>query len=86
LPAIVSELTLVLTTLLDDLKKIKDARNAGRRKRFSRLDKYREQITALAENGGSTEDIRIWLRQKANVSVVRSTVWRALARWKADGE
>lgn len=71
--------------LVDDLNKIKAARKRGRRKRFSRLDMYREQISTLAATGGSTEDIRIWLRQHANVMVARSTVWRALARWKAEG-
>jgi len=71
--------------LVDDLNKIKAARKRGRRKRFSRLDMYREQISMLAATGGSTEDIRIWLRQHASVMVARSTVWRALARWKAEG-
>ena len=72
--------------LLDDLEKIKKARRGRRRKRFSRLDLYRDQIKTLSESGGSTEDIRIWLRQHANVKVARSTVWKALARWKAKGE
>jgi len=80
-----SELTPVSKRLVDDLNKIKAARKRGRRKRFSRLDMYREQISMLAATGGSTEDIRIWLRQHASVMVARSTVWRALARWKAEG-
>jgi len=80
-----SELTPVSKRLVDDLNKIKAARKRGRRKRFSRLDMYREQISTLAATGGSTEDIRIWLRQHASVMVARSTVWRALARWKAEG-
>lgn len=71
--------------LLDDLEKIKAARKRGRRKQHSRLKMYRKQIKALSENGGSTEDIRIWLRQHARIEVSQSTVWRALARWKKEG-
>jgi IS30 family transposase len=70
--------------LRDDLRQIQAARRRARPKHFrpSRLDPYRSEIEALAEAGGSLEDIRIWLRRRAKIEVHGSTIFRALRRWQ----
>lgn len=70
-------------SLEQDLMRIRSKRKLSERNRFSRLNMHRKQIEDLAELGASREEIRIWLRQKANVNVAASTISRALKRWKA---
>jgi hypothetical protein len=71
-------------SLLRDLERIRAARRAARPKYFrrSRLDPYRPQIEKLAWAGARLEDIRLWLRQRVRLDVNRSTISRALKRWK----
>jgi hypothetical protein len=72
--------------LRQELARIQEDRRRARPQRFrpSRLDPYRPQIEALADAGGSREDIRIWLRRVPRIEVTGRTVSRALRRWKAE--
>jgi hypothetical protein len=72
--------------LLNELARIRAARRASRRSRYpqSRLNRYRAQIERLAEAGASLAEIRDWLRRKARLVVARSTILRALRRWRGN--
>ncbi|PZN83054.1 MAG: hypothetical protein DM484_05265 [Candidatus Methylumidiphilus alinenensis] len=71
-----------LLKLENDLKGIRAKRDALKKIRYSRLNDYRQQIEGLRALGASREEIRIWLREKASITVVGSTVSRALKRWR----
>ena len=56
----------------------------ARRQRFSqsRLDRYRDELEALATKGASWRDLAAWLRQYKRVKVHSTTVGRRLAHWR----
>ena len=61
-------------------RKADDAKR--RRRRKSKLDKYRDEILFMKDAGASLSEIRAWLKQKGS-SAARSTVFDALKKWRS---
>ena len=71
--------------LSNQLNAIREQRQLVRRRRYSRsrLDRYRAEIEALAEQGASWQEIALWLRTYKRTKVDRTTVGRRLKVWRA---
>ncbi len=71
--------------LSQQLNEIREQRQLTRRRRYarSRLDRYRAEIEALAEQGASWQEIALWLRKYKRTKVDRTTVGRRLKVWRA---
>ncbi len=71
--------------LSQQLNEIREQRQLVRKRRYSRsrLDRYRAEIEALAEQGASWQEIALWLRQYKRTKVDRTTVGRRLKVWRA---
>ncbi len=71
--------------LSQQLHEIREQRQLARKRRYSRsrLDRYRAEIEALAEQGASWQEIALWLRQYKRTKVDRTTVGRRLKHWRA---
>jgi hypothetical protein len=63
-----------------ELQMIQQRREEARRKIFrkSRLDKFRAELVAMRQAGGSAADLAEWLRVKHRVKMNRSSVDRYL--------
>lgn len=61
----------------------KRANNRQRRRRPSKLDRYRDQIKTLNKLEASLADIAEWLATK-QVRTSRSAVHRALKKWNGE--
>lgn len=70
--------------LRNDLTRIRTARLAARPRYYrpSKLDPHRHALEELRQLGASLEEMRIWLRQQANIEISKSAVSRAFKRWK----
>lgn len=64
-----------------EVARIKELRKV-KRYRKSKLDRYRGEILALADEGASSADIALWLRER-KIKAVGSTVARYIAKQKA---
>jgi hypothetical protein len=64
-----------------ELARIKELRQI-KRYRKSKLDRYRGEILALADEGASSADITLWLRER-KIKAVSSTIARYIEKQKA---
>lgn len=64
-----------------DISNIREKRRTARRGK-SKLEKCRAKITALRQTGASLEEIRLWLRKHRKILVHKSSICRAIARWR----
>jgi hypothetical protein len=58
------------------------ARRRKSRRRKPKLDACRAKILALRQAGASLDEIRLWLRKHRKILVHKSSICRALARWR----
>ena len=72
-------------TLKQQLEAIRARRinNRQRRRRASKLDRYRDQIQTLKKLDASLADIVEWLASK-QIRTSRSAIHRALRKWAVD--
>lgn len=68
----------------DELQKIRELRQQRQRRRYwrgrSQLDAHSAKLLALHDQGGSANDLRVWLKEHHKLHVDRSTVCRWLQK------
>lgn len=66
---------------LNELNEVKERRALLRRKLFrrSKLEKYRSELVALRQAGGSSQDLATWLKMKHRLKIHRSSIDRYLS-------
>lgn len=68
----------------DELQKIRELRQQRQRRRYwrgrSQLDAHSAKLLALHDQGGSANDLRVWLKEHHKLRVDRSTICRWLQK------